>query len=262
MSRGTRVISRLQLPPEVLARFNPPLRAAGEYPSRPTSCSTPAATSSRRRTSRCWCSKCSTRSASPTRSWAARRPAAASSSSSRATPRPPAGSATTRSSGWPRPGASRVIVVVPELPDPDRRGGAARLRKIVRRRCRSICNPIAEFFAERLDELRPLFVQPGREARRAAGAPGAARRHGRGQAGAARHPRPRGRRARRAGASAPRRATSRCCREFKAKLREREFAAAADGRGRLPSPRSSTAVTASWSSSSRRSSSSWSISWS
>src|SRR5947207_9299398 len=31
MSRSTRVISRLQLPPEVHARINPPLRPAGEY---------------------------------------------------------------------------------------------------------------------------------------------------------------------------------------------------------------------------------------
>ncbi len=35
MGRGTRVISRLQLPPEVLARLNPPLRAAGEYTEPP-----------------------------------------------------------------------------------------------------------------------------------------------------------------------------------------------------------------------------------
>ena len=35
MSRGTRVISRLQLPPDVLARVNPPLRPAGEYPDTP-----------------------------------------------------------------------------------------------------------------------------------------------------------------------------------------------------------------------------------
>src|SRR5215472_10111982 len=31
MSRGTRVISRLQLAPEVIERINPPLRASGEY---------------------------------------------------------------------------------------------------------------------------------------------------------------------------------------------------------------------------------------
>src|SRR5947209_5181083 len=35
MSRGTRVISRLQLAPEVVERLNPPLRAAGEYPETP-----------------------------------------------------------------------------------------------------------------------------------------------------------------------------------------------------------------------------------
>jgi heterodisulfide reductase subunit D len=35
MSRGTRVISRLQLAPEVVERLNPPLRAAGEYPEAP-----------------------------------------------------------------------------------------------------------------------------------------------------------------------------------------------------------------------------------
>ena len=35
MSRGTRVISRLQLAPDVLARVNPPLRAAEEYPDTP-----------------------------------------------------------------------------------------------------------------------------------------------------------------------------------------------------------------------------------
>ncbi|MGE5268206.1 MAG: heterodisulfide reductase-related iron-sulfur binding cluster [Thiohalocapsa sp.] len=32
MGRSTRVISRLQLPPEIVARINPPLRPAGEYP--------------------------------------------------------------------------------------------------------------------------------------------------------------------------------------------------------------------------------------
>ena len=35
MSRGTRVISRLQLPPETIARLNPPLRPAGEYETAP-----------------------------------------------------------------------------------------------------------------------------------------------------------------------------------------------------------------------------------
>src|SRR5690348_1440425 len=35
MSRGTRVISRLQLAPEVVARINPPLRAADEYTEAP-----------------------------------------------------------------------------------------------------------------------------------------------------------------------------------------------------------------------------------
>jgi heterodisulfide reductase subunit D len=35
MSRGTRVISRLQLPPDVLARINPPLRPAGNYGEAP-----------------------------------------------------------------------------------------------------------------------------------------------------------------------------------------------------------------------------------
>ncbi|MBS0164423.1 MAG: (Fe-S)-binding protein [Nitrospira sp.] len=35
MSRGTRVISRLQLPPDVLARINPPLRPAGDYGAAP-----------------------------------------------------------------------------------------------------------------------------------------------------------------------------------------------------------------------------------
>jgi heterodisulfide reductase subunit D len=35
MSRGTRVISRLQLVPEVLARINSPLRAADEYSKAP-----------------------------------------------------------------------------------------------------------------------------------------------------------------------------------------------------------------------------------
>jgi heterodisulfide reductase subunit D len=35
MSRGTRVISRLQLAPDVVARINPPLRAAGEYTAEP-----------------------------------------------------------------------------------------------------------------------------------------------------------------------------------------------------------------------------------
>jgi Fe-S oxidoreductase len=31
MSRGTKIISRLQLPPDLLARLNPPIRPAGEY---------------------------------------------------------------------------------------------------------------------------------------------------------------------------------------------------------------------------------------
>jgi len=35
MSRGTRVISRLQLPPDVLSRINPPLRPVGEYGDTP-----------------------------------------------------------------------------------------------------------------------------------------------------------------------------------------------------------------------------------
>ena len=35
MSRGTRVISRLQLTPEVLARLNPPLKPAGDYEGTP-----------------------------------------------------------------------------------------------------------------------------------------------------------------------------------------------------------------------------------
>jgi heterodisulfide reductase subunit D len=35
MSRGTRVISRLQLAPDVLARLNPPLKPAGEYDGSP-----------------------------------------------------------------------------------------------------------------------------------------------------------------------------------------------------------------------------------
>jgi hypothetical protein len=35
MSRGTRVISRLQLAPDVLARLNPPLKPAGEYNGSP-----------------------------------------------------------------------------------------------------------------------------------------------------------------------------------------------------------------------------------
>jgi Fe-S oxidoreductase len=35
MSRGTRVVSRLQLPPELIARINPPLRPAGEYERTP-----------------------------------------------------------------------------------------------------------------------------------------------------------------------------------------------------------------------------------
>lgn len=35
MSRGTRVISRLQLPPETIARLNPPLKPAGEYEGAP-----------------------------------------------------------------------------------------------------------------------------------------------------------------------------------------------------------------------------------
>jgi heterodisulfide reductase subunit D len=35
MSRGTRVISRLQLAPDVVARLNPPLRPAGEYGEAP-----------------------------------------------------------------------------------------------------------------------------------------------------------------------------------------------------------------------------------
>jgi Fe-S oxidoreductase len=35
MSRGTRVIARLQLPPDVLARINPPLRPAGAYQGAP-----------------------------------------------------------------------------------------------------------------------------------------------------------------------------------------------------------------------------------
>src|SRR5947208_9070009 len=47
MGRGLRVISRLQLSPELLARVSPPLRAAESRG--PISCSTPAATSSRPR---------------------------------------------------------------------------------------------------------------------------------------------------------------------------------------------------------------------
>ena len=35
MNRGTRLISRMQLAPEVLARLNPPLRRAGEYSGQP-----------------------------------------------------------------------------------------------------------------------------------------------------------------------------------------------------------------------------------
>ncbi len=35
MSRGTRIVSRLQLPPDVIARINPPLRPAGEYEGSP-----------------------------------------------------------------------------------------------------------------------------------------------------------------------------------------------------------------------------------
>jgi heterodisulfide reductase subunit D len=35
MSRGTRIISRLQLPPETVARLNPPLKPAGEYEGTP-----------------------------------------------------------------------------------------------------------------------------------------------------------------------------------------------------------------------------------
>src|SRR5690606_30592125 len=35
MSRGTRVISRLQLPPEVIEKINPPVRKADEYPQTP-----------------------------------------------------------------------------------------------------------------------------------------------------------------------------------------------------------------------------------
>jgi heterodisulfide reductase subunit D len=35
MSRGTKIISRLQLPPDVLARLNPAIRAAGEYSETP-----------------------------------------------------------------------------------------------------------------------------------------------------------------------------------------------------------------------------------
>jgi heterodisulfide reductase subunit D len=35
MSRGTRTISRLQLPPDVIARLNPPLKPAGEYEGSP-----------------------------------------------------------------------------------------------------------------------------------------------------------------------------------------------------------------------------------
>src|SRR3546814_19111210 len=35
MSRSTRVISRLQLAPDVIARIKPPVRAAGEYPATP-----------------------------------------------------------------------------------------------------------------------------------------------------------------------------------------------------------------------------------
>lgn len=35
MSRGTRVVSRLQLPPDVLARINPPLRPAGDHDAAP-----------------------------------------------------------------------------------------------------------------------------------------------------------------------------------------------------------------------------------
>jgi heterodisulfide reductase subunit D len=35
MSRGTRIISRLQLPPETVARLNPPLKPAGDYEGSP-----------------------------------------------------------------------------------------------------------------------------------------------------------------------------------------------------------------------------------
>lgn len=35
MSKATRVISRLQLPPEVIEKINPPVRSAGEYPDAP-----------------------------------------------------------------------------------------------------------------------------------------------------------------------------------------------------------------------------------
>ena len=82
MSRGVRILSRLQLPPEILARVRgqcePPRRSA------PTSCSIQAATSSRPRPLRFCASTCSASWKSTARSWAGPGGVAAFTSSAKA----------------------------------------------------------------------------------------------------------------------------------------------------------------------------------
>ena len=140
------------------------------------------------------------------------------------------GLASTRSSGWP----ARA-----------RRASSPGARAARSRSARSRCRPSGNSFGDDAVRHEPdrrvlrrtarrsaAAVRPsGQEAGRVAGALGAARRDGGGQAGARRDPRAGGGRARRAGRSAPRRATSRCCPKFKAELREREFARRRRGRG-------------------------------
>jgi Fe-S oxidoreductase len=160
MSRGTRVISRLQLAPEVVARINPPLRAAGDYPPEPpdivfyTGCNvikTPhiallvlevldalgVSYEVMGGTSTC----CGIQQFKQGDAKTAGR----------------VGFNTI--DRLARPGASRVISWCPScqiqigevaLPAYEKSHGSMPFD----------LNPIAEFFAERLDELRPLFVHP------------------------------------------------------------------------------------------------------
>jgi len=160
MSRSTRVISRLQLAPEVVARINPPLRAADEYPPEPpdivfyTGCNvikTPhiallvlevldalgVTYEVMGGTSTC----CGIQQFKQGDAKTAGR----------------VGFNTI--DRLARPGASRVISWCPScqiqigevaLPAYEKSYGALPFD----------LNPIAEFLAERLDELRPLFVHP------------------------------------------------------------------------------------------------------
>ncbi|HEX5455722.1 MAG TPA: (Fe-S)-binding protein [Stellaceae bacterium] len=159
MGRGTRVISRLQLPPEVLARLSPPLRARDEYESAPeivfyTGCNvikTPhiallvlevldalgVSYEVMGGTAACCGIQQFKRGDAKT-----------------------AGRVSYNTiERLSRPGASRVIAWCPScqiqiaevaLPAYRESFGAAPFDM----------NPIAEFFAERLDDLRPLFVHP------------------------------------------------------------------------------------------------------